>query len=185
MDQSTSPKVFVCRNCGRMASDSGHLCSPRPHTLIQYCSYCGAVAEDARHLCAPKVMQIRYFCKNCGRAATSMNLLCSPVAIPQARAETLPPKQPHAVASHAGAKATHAPAARKKPAKKPAAKKAKPGFQEEALEAEIEIPEIGSRRSPYAWSDAGRSSATARCRRLKSASAPRAFPDQRAVAIAG
>ena len=97
MDQSTSPKVFVCRNCGRMASDSGHLCSPRPHTLIQYCSYCGAVAEDARHLCAPKVLQIRYFCKNCGRAATSMNLLCSPVAIPQARAETLPPKQ-HAVA---------------------------------------------------------------------------------------
>ena len=125
MDQSTSPKVFVCRNCGRMASDSGHLCSPRPHTLIQYCSYCGAVAEDARHLCAPKVLQIRYFCKNCGRAATSMNLLCSPVAIPQARAETLPPKQ-HAVASHPGGKATHAPAAQKKKAKKPAAKKAKP-----------------------------------------------------------
>jgi hypothetical protein len=126
MEQSTSPKVFVCRNCGRMASDSGHLCSPRPHTLIQYCSYC--------HLCAPKVLQIRYFCKNCGRAATSMNLLCSPVAIPQARAETLPPKS-QAAASHAGAKPMQALAAPKKTAKKPAAKKTKPAPEKKPSQA--------------------------------------------------
>ena len=138
MDQSTPPKVFVCRNCGRMASDSGHLCSPRPHTLIQYCSYCGAVAEDARHLCAPKVLQIRYFCKNCGRAATSMNLLCSPVAIPQARAETLPPKQ-HAAAPHAAAKAIHAPAATEENVEETCREEVQTRFQEEALEAEIEV----------------------------------------------
>ncbi len=74
-------KAFVCKTCGAMATEPGHLCNPEG--AAQKCSYCGFEhAAHEKHYCKGKLEDLKYVCENCGRLATSEDLLCKPKAVP-------------------------------------------------------------------------------------------------------
>ncbi len=74
-------EAYVCKTCGAMAEEPGHLCNPRGTGLK--CTYCGMEhTAHEKHYCKGKLEDLKYVCEKCGRLATSEEFLCKPKGVP-------------------------------------------------------------------------------------------------------
>lgn len=72
---------YVCKTCGALAEEPGHLCNPQGTGLK--CTYCGMEhTPHEKHYCKGKLENLKYVCENCGRLATSEDFLCKPMEVP-------------------------------------------------------------------------------------------------------
>jgi Fe2+ or Zn2+ uptake regulation protein len=73
-----SNDIFICKGCGEVKTESGHLCDPVEMKEAQICEYCGRHSKDPRHVCKPKLTQINFVCISCGRVSDLPKKLCNP-----------------------------------------------------------------------------------------------------------
>ena len=70
--------IHICKSCGTVKEDSGHLCDPMELTEAYVCEHCGQADKDPRHICKPKLQHINFVCISCGRVAELPKQLCNP-----------------------------------------------------------------------------------------------------------
>jgi DNA-directed RNA polymerase subunit RPC12/RpoP len=76
-------EAYVCKTCGAMAEEPGHLCNPEGTGMK--CTYCGMEhSAHEKHYCKGKLEDLQFVCEKCGRLATSENFLCEPKKVPNA-----------------------------------------------------------------------------------------------------
>jgi hypothetical protein len=71
-------EIHICKNCGKAAKDTGHLCDPVEMKETYICEHCGQSSKDPRHICKPKLQHINFVCISCGRVAELPGQLCNP-----------------------------------------------------------------------------------------------------------
>ncbi len=81
MATKSTAKVYKCETCGLVATEKGHLCSPKEVKKAYTCEYCGITVSDPRHVCKPKVAKLNYVCDACGRVAVGKEEVCQPKKI--------------------------------------------------------------------------------------------------------
>jgi len=70
--------IHICKSCGTVKKDSGHLCDPVELTEAYVCEHCGQADKNPRHICKPKLQHINFVCISCGRVAELPKQLCNP-----------------------------------------------------------------------------------------------------------
>lgn len=71
--------AHLCKSCGAVADDPGHLCDPVVDEMI--CVFCGEKSVGVTHMCKAKIHAIKYSCDSCGRVAATGEDLCKPIEI--------------------------------------------------------------------------------------------------------
>jgi DNA-directed RNA polymerase subunit RPC12/RpoP len=78
MEEVMTETMHLCKNCGKTAGNTGHLCDPVEAKEAFVCQHCGQAATDPRHICKPKLQHINFVCIACGRVAELPSQLCNP-----------------------------------------------------------------------------------------------------------
>jgi hypothetical protein len=70
---------YICKNCGAVADEPGHLCNPCGDA--KKCSFCGDPNVNTDHMYKDKLAAMKSVYEGCGRVATEENHLCKPSPI--------------------------------------------------------------------------------------------------------
>jgi hypothetical protein len=73
-----STQAHMCKSCGEIKKEAGHLCDPVELNEAYVCEHCGGATKDPRHVCKPKLQNINFTCITCGRVAELPKQLCNP-----------------------------------------------------------------------------------------------------------